>query len=85
MWLSGLDPDIVSVRMQVQSLVSLNGLRIWHRSQMQLRRGVAVAAVQAGSCSSDLTPGPHTAGVAVKRKQHNNSIWSHRVALKIQA
>ena len=36
----------------------LNGLRIWHcgelqyRLQMQLRSGVAVAAVQAGSCSS---------------------------------
>ena len=40
----------VSMRMQVQSLASLSGLRIWcccelqHRSQMQLGSGVAAAA-----------------------------------------
>ena len=50
--------QIVSVRMQVQSLASLSGLRIWHcskllqRSQMWLGSGIAVA----GSCSSDSTP-----------------------------
>ena len=40
----------VSMRMQVQSLASLSGLRIWHchkllrRSQMQLGSGGIVAA-----------------------------------------
>ena len=40
---------LVSMRMQVQSLTSINGLRIWccselwYRSQMQLRSGMAVA------------------------------------------
>ena len=40
--------DIVSMRMQVQSLALLSGLRIqrchklWYRSQMQLGFGVAV-------------------------------------------
>ena len=47
-------------------LASLSGLRIrhchklWHRLQMWLRSGIAVAVVQAGSCSSDLTPSPGT-------------------------
>ena len=51
-----------SMRMRVRSLASLSGLRIhhccelWCRSQMQLRSRVAVAVVQAGSCSSDSTP-----------------------------
>ena len=50
------------MRMLVQSLTSLIGLRIWHchelwcRSQMQLISCVAVAVAQAGSCSSDSTP-----------------------------
>ena len=30
LWLSGLRPDIVSLRMQVLSLDLLSGLRIWH-------------------------------------------------------
>ena len=30
---------------------------LWCRSQMRLGPGVAVAVVEAGSCSSDLTPG----------------------------
>ena len=50
------------MRIWVLSLASLSGLRIrrccelWCRSQMQLRSGVAVAVVQAGGYSSDLTP-----------------------------
>ena len=50
--------------MWVQSLASLSGLRIWHCQkmwcslQMWLGSGVAVAVVQAGTCSSDLTPRP---------------------------
>ena len=45
----GYESDIVFMRMQVRSLASLRGLRIWHchdlqhRSQMGLRSGVAVA------------------------------------------
>ena len=49
LWLSGLRTQLVSIRMQVQSLASLSGLRIWHYHelwcglQMQLRSGVAAA------------------------------------------
>ena len=59
LWLRGLRAQLVSVRTQVQSLASFSGLRIWRchelwcRLQTQLRSGVAVAVVQAGSCSSD--------------------------------
>ena len=59
---AGWEPNIMSVRMWVQSLSSLSGLRIWHswklqhRSQMQLGSGVAIAVVQACSCSSNSTP-----------------------------
>ena len=51
------------MKMQVQSLASLYGLRIQrgcklqHESQMGLRSHIAVAVVQAGSCSSNSTPG----------------------------
>ena len=53
---------IASMRTQVGPLASLSGLRIrhccqlWCRSQTQLKSGVAVAVVQAGSCSSDSIP-----------------------------
>ena len=48
--------------MWVRSLASLNGLSIWRchelwcELQMWLESGVAVAVVQASSCSSDWTP-----------------------------
>ena len=51
-----------TMRFQVRSLASLTGLRIrpcyelWCRLQTQLGSSVAVALVQAGSHSSDLTP-----------------------------
>ena len=51
-----------TMRLQVQSLASLSGLRIrccrelWCRLQIQLRSGVAVAMVWAGGYSSDWTP-----------------------------
>ena len=32
------EPNIVSVRMQVQSLISLSGLKIWHFCELQLGR-----------------------------------------------
>ena len=63
--------------MWVPSLASLSGLRIWHcrglwcRSQTQLRSGVAVALVQAGSCSSDgplAWDPPRAAGAALKKQ-----------------
>ena len=50
------------MRIWVQSLALLSGLRIqyyhdmWYRLQMWLGSGVAVAVVQASSCSSNLTP-----------------------------
>ena len=50
------------MRTGVQSLASLSELRIQHchelqcRLQMRLRSGIAMAVLQAGSCSSDLTP-----------------------------
>ena len=50
------------MRMLVPSLASLRGLGIqcrlemWCRSQMQLGSCVALAVVEAGSYSSDLTP-----------------------------
>ena len=58
--------QLVSMRMQVGSLASLNALRIrrcrelWCRSQTLLGSGVAVAVavVQAGSCSSNSTRSP---------------------------
>ena len=51
-----------STRLWVRSLALLSGLRtwrcheLWRRSQMRLRSGVAVAVVQASSCSLDWTP-----------------------------
>ena len=58
------------MRIQVQPLASIIGLRIqhygelWYRSQMQLRSGVSVAVVQASSYNSDLTP---SLGVSICR------------------
>ena len=49
LWLNRNKPDTVSMRVQIQSLDLLSGLRIqgcrelWRRSQMQLRSPVAVA------------------------------------------
>ena len=51
LWLSWLRTQLGSVRLQVQSLASLSGLKIQHcfklqcRSQMQLRSSIAVAVV----------------------------------------
>ena len=63
------------MRMQVQPLALLSGLRIWCcwelwcRSQMRLSSDVAVA----DSCSSDLTPSPGISicyRAAIKRKKN---------------
>ena len=51
-----------TVRWRVQPLASLSGLRIqhfcelWCRLKTRLRSGVAMAVVQAGSCSCNQTP-----------------------------
>ena len=76
--------------MEVQSLVSLRGLRIWHccelwcRSQMWLESGVAVAVVQAGSCSSDLTSSLgisicYGCGPKKKKKLSREAEWTDKV------
>ena len=67
------------MRIPVQSLASLSGLRIrrclelWCKSQTQLRSGVAVAVVAASSCISDLTPSLpgnfHALGAALNRQK----------------
>ena len=80
MWLSKLGARLVSMKIQVQSLASLSGLRIQHghklrcRSQTQLTSGVAVAMVWAGSCRSDFTlifpwELSYAVGAVVKRKK----------------
>ena len=62
LWLSRLRTQLVSMRIQVQSLASDSGLRIWcyHEpwcsSQMWLRSSVTVALVWAGGHGFDLTP-----------------------------
>ena len=49
LWLNGLQTQLISMRMQVQSLAPISGLRIqdcrepWCRLQMRLGSGVAVA------------------------------------------
>ena len=76
-WLSELQTQLVSMRVQVPSLSSLSGLRIRHwrelRYRLQTRLGshVAVAVVLASSYCSDLTPSPGTSyvtGAALKIK-----------------
>ena len=75
LWLSGR--RLVSMRMQVipglaQWVEDLALSELWCRSQTLLRSRVTVAMVQAGHCSSDLTPCLRTsyaAGVALKRKK----------------
>ena len=57
---------LVSMKMRVQSLALPSGLgiqhchKLWHRLQMRLGSCVAVAVVQASSCSSDPTPSLRT-------------------------
>ena len=71
------------MRMQVRSLASISGLRIWcwHkqwcRSQTQLRSDVAVAVVEASSCSSEWTPSLGTSichGCGPEKKKEKKSL-----------
>ena len=87
------------MRMQVPSLSSLRGLRIWHccklwqRLQMQLGSHIAeaVAVVWVSSCSSDSTPSqelPYAVGVALKRKKKKSILkklmeWNRVHLIKI--
>ena len=66
------------MRMRVQSLAFLSGLRIqhccklWHRLQMGLRSGIAVVVVQA-SAAALIQPLawelPNATGAAIKRRK----------------
>ena len=77
-----------TMRLQVRSQVSLSGLRIqhcrglWCRSQMWLGYGIAVAVVQASSCSSDQTSSlerPYAARVVLKSKKKKKGKKNHVV------
>ena len=66
------------MRLQVQFLASLRGLRIqhcrelWYRSKTWLGSGIAVAVAQAGSCSFDWIPSVGTSicrGCGPKKKK----------------
>ena len=70
------------MRLQVPSLASISGLRIWrchelwYRLQTQLRSDVAVAVVWAGSCSSSSTPSlGSSVSVALKSKKKKKVVF----------
>ena len=74
--------------LQVQSLASLSGLRIWRCHglwcglQTRLEFDVAVAVAVAGSCSSDRPPAwepLYAAGAALKRKKKKENEKKHQV------
>ena len=76
LWLSGLHTQIVSMRMQIQYLALLSGLRIWHcrelwcSSQTQLWSGVNVT-VRRLAATPPIWPlawePPYAMGVAFKK------------------
>ena len=45
LWLSGLQTQLVSMKMRVQSLASLSGLRIQNCCKLQLKFGIAMPVV----------------------------------------
>ena len=52
---------------------------LWCRSQTWLRCGIAMAVVEAGSCSSDSTPAqefPYATGAALKREKKKKCLNS---------
>ena len=82
------------MRIQIQSLALLNGLRILHfhkpllSLQMQLRSIVAIAVAQASSCSSHLTPRLgnsicHRCGSKKKKRKKNNCIKTYFAIIKL--
>ena len=80
------------MRMQVQSLAPLSGLRIprchelWCWWQMWLGSGISVAVVQAGSCSSHSDPAwetPYATGAAPPpKKKKSEKMQEQRKAVK---
>ena len=60
LWLTGLRTQLLSMRTWVWSLASLSGSGIWRCHELWCRSWlgclIAVAVVQAGSCSSNTTP-----------------------------
>ena len=60
------------MRLQVRSLASLSGLKIWHgrelwcKSQMQLRSGIAVALAKARPIGPLAWEPPYATGVALE-------------------
>ena len=86
--LLGEGPNTIFLRMRVQSLALLSGLRVQHchkmhcRLQMWLGSGIAVAMVLVSSCSSESNPSLGTFichGYGHKKKCHseNNIIFSY--------
>ena len=77
LWLSGLRTHLVSVKMCVQFLVSLSGLRIrcCHRSQVHLGSGVAMTVVQAAAPIRPLAREfPYATSVAFKKEKYKKAI-----------
>ena len=66
-WLSGLQAQLASMTMWVQSLTLLSGFSIqhchelWCRTQTCLRSHIAEGVAKASSCRSNSTPSPGTA------------------------
>ena len=74
---------IGTMRLRVQFLASLSGLRIqhccelWCRPQIQLRSRIVLDVAQASSCSSNCTPNLGTSvccGVALKKKNMGTNV-----------
>ena len=96
----GLRLNTVSLRMWIQSLASLSGLKnlcsckLQCRSQVQLRSGIAVAVAVACSCSSDLTSslgtsichrcGPKRQKKKKKKRQGTNNVGKSDTVLDLQ-
>ena len=87
--LRGLQIWLTSMRMWVQSLAPLSGLRIQHFHELWCRlmtwpgSHIAVSVLQASSCKSDLTP---SLGTSIcrryspkKKKKEKNSLWTRSV------
>ena len=82
LWLSGLGPDIVSVKIWVRSLVSPSGLRtqccckLQHSSWIWLGSGSVVAVAQTSAAAPTKPPAqelPHASGAVLKRTKQNNN------------
>ena len=84
--------QFVSIRIQVQSLASLSGLRIqhcrelWCRSQTWLESHIAVSVMEASSCSSDSTLSLETSicwGCGPKKQKTTKQKKPHIISLLI--